>query len=117
MVVKDAPNSTHRNSVVMKFPTTHKTAGLIVLVCSQEMTSTGSGFEVRKNGKVEGETRYVGNTGKGTGDIILHTDGGQNLGGLHDQRVVKKFLEVPVVKVFIFASFDLFRNISENIQF
>ena len=82
MVLKDAPNSTHRNSVVMKFPTTHKTAGLIVLVCSQEMASKGSGFEVGRNGKVERETRYVGNTGKGTVDIILHTDGGQNLGGI-----------------------------------
>ena len=114
---RNVPNPTHRNSVVMKFLTRHKTAGLIVLVGGQKLASMGSGIEVGKNGKIEGETRHVGNAGKGTVDIILHTDGGQNLGGIRDQGVVKKFFEVPVVKGFIFASFDLFRNIATTSNF
>ena len=79
-------NSTYRDSIVMEFLTRYKSAGVIVLVCSQQMANMIVGIDGRLNSNIEWKTRQGGDTPKGTVEKILNVDGGQNLGDI--QRVV-----------------------------
>ena len=60
----------------MEFLTRYKIAGVIVLVCSQQMANMIVGTDGRHNSDIEGETVQGGDTSKGTVEKILNVDGG-----------------------------------------
>ena len=46
-------NSTYHNSIAMEFLTRHKVAGVIVLVCNQQMANMIVGIDGRHNSNIE----------------------------------------------------------------
>ena len=66
----------------MKDITPYEAAGVIVLVCSQQMTTMKCGAALGQNDKIEWQARCVIKTLEGTVGVADNFDEGQNLGDI-----------------------------------